>query len=48
MYVATFVLRPPSSELAISAALAQTITQVRLQRSARMPDGTSSNGTTAA
>ena len=41
-------LRPPIKELTSSARQARTNTQRRLQRSARIPDGTSSNGTTAA
>ena len=48
MYVGTFVLSPPSSELASSATLAHTMIWFLLQRSARMPDGTSSSGTTPA
>ena len=48
MYIGTLVLTPPSSELASRAMLAHTMTQFRLPRSARMPEGTSSSGTTAA
>jgi hypothetical protein len=48
MQVGTFRLSPPSSELAASAAVAATIIRRRLPRSARIPDGISSRGTTAA
>ena len=48
MYVPTFGLSPPTTTLTISAAWASRTTPRRLHRSARMPDGTSSSGTTAA
>jgi hypothetical protein len=44
----TFWLKPPIRELITKATQPKIITQLRLQRSARIPDGTSSNGTTAA
>src|SRR5215208_3556158 len=47
-YVITLWLRPPIKELTISATQAKINVQLRLQRSARIPDGTSNNGTTAA
>jgi hypothetical protein len=47
-YVITLWLSPPIKELIISATQPKIITQLRLQRSARIPDGTSNSGVTAA
>ena len=47
-YIATLVLSPPTATLASAPRLPMMSTPRRLQRSARMPDGTSSNGTAAA
>ena len=44
----TLWLRPPINELIINATQPKISIQRRLQRSARIPDGTSSSGTTAA
>jgi hypothetical protein len=48
MYIATLWLNPPISTLRIAAIAARTSTPRRLHRSARTPEGTSSNGTTTA
>jgi hypothetical protein len=48
MYVATFWLSPPRVTLTMRASRATMLTPRRLQRSARIPDGVSSSGTTPA
>jgi hypothetical protein len=47
-YTPTLVLNPPIRVLTRSADWASRMTPRRLQRSAKIPDGTSSKGTTAA
>jgi hypothetical protein len=48
MYEGTPVLSPPMRTLSSAPALPMTSTPRRLQRSARMPEGSSRTGTTAA
>ena len=47
MYMPTLVLNPPITTLTTSADWARSTTPRRLHRSAKIPDGTSSSGTTA-